>query len=93
MIRDPGYNRCIRIEKESAVSSVVWNPGPEIIKGFADMNDQAWPKMLCVEAGNVLQNAVTVPPSAEHYFSDGIDGTVVCRGVKRLTRHLIWGGQ
>ncbi len=68
MIRDPGYNRCIRIEKESAVSSVVWNPGPEIIKGFADMNDQAWPKMLCVEAGNVLQNAVTVPPNAEHTF-------------------------
>ncbi|KUJ74039.1 D-hexose-6-phosphate mutarotase [Thiomicrospira sp. XS5] len=68
VIRDLGYGRCLCIEKESAVSSVVWNPGPEIIKGFADMDDQAWPKMLCVEAGNVLQNAVTVPPGSEHAF-------------------------
>ncbi len=66
VIRDAGYERCVRIEKKSAVSSVVWNPGPQIIKGFADMNDQAWPKMLCVEAGNVLQNAVTVAPGSEH---------------------------
>lgn len=65
-IQDAGLGRCLCIEKQSAQSSVVWNPGPETVKGFADMNDQAWPDMLCVEAGNVLDNAVTVEPKAEH---------------------------
>ncbi|MGC9385446.1 MAG: D-hexose-6-phosphate mutarotase [Hydrogenovibrio sp.] len=65
-INDSGLGRCLCIEKESAQSSVVWNPGAEIVKGFADMNDQAWPEMLCVEAGNVLDNAVTIAPKTEH---------------------------
>ncbi|MBD3611748.1 MAG: D-hexose-6-phosphate mutarotase, partial [Hydrogenovibrio crunogenus] len=67
-IKDAQLQRNICIEKGNGRSAVVWNPGPEIIKGFADMPNDAWPTMLCVEAGNVLQNAVWIPSGEKHKF-------------------------
>lgn len=65
-INDAQLQRKICIEKGNSHSAVVWNPGPEIIKGFADMENDAWTTMLCVEAGNVLQNAVWIPSGEKH---------------------------
>lgn len=65
-IDDAGYQRKIRIEKHHSESSVVWNPGPEIVKGFDDIPDEAWPDFACVESGNVLDNAVTIPSGEKH---------------------------
>ena len=47
-------------------SSVVWNPGPETVKGFADIDDAHWPQFLCVENGNMWDNAVTIAPNSSH---------------------------
>ncbi|BBN60653.1 D-hexose-6-phosphate mutarotase [Hydrogenovibrio marinus] len=63
---DVGLNRRIVIEKDSSLSSVVWNPGPEGVKAFGDMSDDAWQTMLCVESGNVLDNAVLIPSESKH---------------------------
>ncbi|HHT00976.1 MAG TPA: D-hexose-6-phosphate mutarotase [Thiomicrospira sp.] len=66
---DADNNREIIIQKRNSHSSVVWNPGPEIVKGFADIDDQAWLEFACVESGNVLDDFVTLPAKAEHMLS------------------------
>jgi len=68
-IVDSDNSREITIEKRNSQSSVVWNPGPEIVKGFADIDDQAWLEFACVESGNVLDNVITVPAHSEHLLS------------------------
>ena len=68
-IEDRGNNRRIVINKRNSQSSVVWNPGPEIVKGFADINNDAWSKFVCVESGNVLEDAITVHAQSEHTLS------------------------
>jgi len=65
-IQDAGNHRQIVIEKENSASSIVWNPGFENSQPFVDMKNDAWPNMLCVESGNVLENAVTIQASEQH---------------------------
>lgn len=69
VLHDPGYKREIHLVKTSAHSSVVWNPGPSLVKGLDDMDDQAWSEMLCVESGNVLTQGVTLQPGQTHQQS------------------------
>jgi len=66
VIHDEKNARNILIEKEYASSAVVWNPGAEIIKGFADVPEACWTEFVCVEAGNVFDNAVTIPAGEKH---------------------------
>lgn len=66
VIEDSGYQRNIRIDKQSSASSVVWNPGPEIVKGFNDIPHDQWQAFLCVEAGNIFENAVKIPAGQKH---------------------------
>lgn len=66
---DADNSREIVIQKRNSRSSVVWNPGPEIVKGFADIDDQAWLEFACVESGNVLDNIVSIAPHSEHLLS------------------------
>ncbi|WEJ62584.1 D-hexose-6-phosphate mutarotase [Thiomicrorhabdus lithotrophica] len=68
-IVDADNERQIVIHKRNSQSSVVWNPGPEIVKGFADIDDQAWLDFACVESGNVLEDFITLPAKAEHMLS------------------------
>lgn len=68
-IEDKGNARRILVSAQDSRSKVVWNPGPEIIKGFADMPNDAWPGMVCVEAGNVLDDAVMVPSEQVHHLT------------------------
>ncbi len=65
-IVDSGHQRKIVIEKQRADSAVVWNPGPETVKGFADIPDDCWPDFVCVEAGNVFDNAVVIAGGDKH---------------------------
>ena len=66
VIHDDKASRKIIIEKQQASSAIVWNPGPEIIKGFADVPEQSWVDFVCVEAGNVFENAITIPAGEKH---------------------------
>ena len=54
-IRDLGRAppRAIQIEKEHSAATVVWNPWSEKAAQMADFGGSAWPRMLCVESGNV----------------------------------------
>ena len=68
-IEDAGNQRRIMIEKLHADSAVVWNPGPETVKGFADLPDDLWPEFVCVEAGNIFDNAVVIASGDKHTMS------------------------
>lgn len=46
-LRDPGWHRTLRIEREGATHAVVWNPGPD---GPADLAEGEWRGFACVEA-------------------------------------------
>lgn len=65
-IEDAKWPRKLVLRNQGTSSAVVWNPGADIVKGFADIEDNAWPQMLCVEVGNVLQNAITLSPQSAH---------------------------
>ncbi len=63
-IHDPGLGRVISVVKRGAASTVVWNPWTANAAKMADFADAEWPGMLCVEAGNCLDDAVTIAPGA-----------------------------
>jgi len=61
-IDDPGLNRRILIEKHGSGGTVVWNPWVAKAQAMADFGDDEWPFMVCVETGNMADNA---PASAQ----------------------------
>ena len=72
VIEDRGWSRRIVIEKESAASSVVWNPWAGKAAAMADLGDTAWRGMVCVETGNIADNEVRLAADAEHRMSTAI---------------------
>lgn len=65
-ILDPIFHRRIRLEKQGALTTVVWNPWREDAAKLADLGNDEWPLFACVEAANILSNAVTLHPGEEH---------------------------
>jgi glucose-6-phosphate 1-epimerase len=63
---DPKLLRRIRLEKTNSHATVVWNPWREGASGLRDLGDGEWTQFLCVEASNILSDAVTLAPGEEH---------------------------
>jgi glucose-6-phosphate 1-epimerase len=61
-IADPGLGRRIQVRKWGSASTVVWNPWTAKAKRMPDFGDEEYPAMVCVESGNVRQNAITLAP-------------------------------
>ena len=61
-ILDPTRKRRITVAKSGSLSTVVWNPWIAKAQRMPDFGDDEWPRMLCVESGNVKANAVTLEP-------------------------------
>jgi glucose-6-phosphate 1-epimerase len=61
-IHDAKLRRIIRVEKAGSASTVVWNPWIAKSKAMADFGDDEFRGMVCVEAGNVGQNQITLAP-------------------------------
>jgi glucose-6-phosphate 1-epimerase len=62
IIEDSGLSRKIRVGKTGSRVTVVWNPGAEMAKKIADMPDDGYKTMVCVEAVNAYDDIVTVQP-------------------------------
>jgi glucose-6-phosphate 1-epimerase len=62
IIEDSGLSRKIRVGKTGSRVTVVWNPGAEMAKKIADMPDDGYKNMVCVEAVNAYDDIVTVQP-------------------------------
>ncbi len=65
-LADGALRRRIRIAKENSLTTVVWNPWQEGTKSLADLGNEEWQQMVCVEASNVLGFAVNLAPGQQH---------------------------
>src|ERR1039458_5117355 len=65
-LEDPTLRRRIHIAKENSLTTVVWNPWVEGARALADLGEDEWTQMFCVEASNVLDYAVDLAPGKKH---------------------------
>lgn len=65
-IMDGALRRAIRITSEGSHTAVVWNPWAAIATGMADLKDDEYQRLLCVETANADNEVVTVQPGGEH---------------------------
>ncbi len=61
--------RTTRVVNGNHDSVVVWTPWQEGASAMADMSDDGYRTMLCVEAAITAEDGITVPPDEEHSFS------------------------
>jgi len=59
-IHDPVLRRIIRVRKSGSKSTVVWNPWIAKSQRMPDFRDDEYLQMVCVESGNVKENAVVL---------------------------------
>lgn len=64
-VEDPVLRRRLRVETDGAANRVVWNPWDEEAARVDDIVE-AWPRFVCVEAANALDDVVTVAPGDTH---------------------------
>jgi glucose-6-phosphate 1-epimerase len=65
-IFDPILRRRIRLEKQASLTTVVWNPWSTGAQSLADLGDDEWRTMACVEASNIRAFAVDLEPGQQH---------------------------
>jgi glucose-6-phosphate 1-epimerase len=58
--------RRIVIDKAGSHTTVVWNPWSEVTPGIADMEPDAWLRMICVETANAGESRITLAPGETH---------------------------
>jgi len=68
-ILDPARHRRIRVSKANSRATVVWNPWIEKARALADLEDDDWHRMVCVETCNVQPAAIELQPSERHVMS------------------------
>ncbi|MGJ6979194.1 D-hexose-6-phosphate mutarotase [Aestuariimicrobium soli] len=66
---DPAWERDIEVSKQGSANTVVWNPWIEKAAAMGDFGDDEWPLMVCIEAANVLDDAVVLPAGETHVLS------------------------
>jgi glucose-6-phosphate 1-epimerase len=69
---DPASRHHIRITNENSRTTVVWNPWEQKAKALADLRDDEWTQMICVETCNVSEFAVNLGPGQEHTMKSAI---------------------
>ncbi len=72
IIEDSGLSRKIRVGKTGSRVTVVWNPGAEMAKKIADMPDDGYKAMVCVEAANAYDDIAIVQPKGSCTLSTSI---------------------
>jgi glucose-6-phosphate 1-epimerase len=65
-IHDAVFNRVIHIHAEGSASAVVWNPWQTVAASMADLGDEDYRHMLCVETANAGPDAVQLAAGAQH---------------------------
>jgi glucose-6-phosphate 1-epimerase len=59
-------DRMLSIEADGSRSAVVWNPWRKKSAAMADMPDDGYRTMLCIEAANVMDDSRVMEPEKEH---------------------------
>lgn len=68
-IVDPAWHRRITLTSSGSRSAVIWNPWTDRAAELADMANDGWQRMLCIETANVWDDIVTLAPGATHSLS------------------------
>jgi glucose-6-phosphate 1-epimerase len=63
---DSSLKRTIRTAKTNSATTVVWNPWQQGAAALADLGNDEWQQMTCVEACNILNCAISLPPGETH---------------------------
>jgi glucose-6-phosphate 1-epimerase len=71
-IHDDANGREIILRSPDARSRIIWNPGSEGSNSLPDLADDDWRSFLCVEPGNVHDNAITLDAGQQHSFTSEI---------------------
>ena len=66
VVDDPGWRRRLVVDKAGSATTVVWNPWAARSRALADLGEDEWLRMLCIETANAADDRVTVPPGARH---------------------------
>jgi glucose-6-phosphate 1-epimerase len=65
-LEDPTLLRRIIVSKQNSKTTVLWNPWIDLSAKLADMADEGWREMACIEAANAAENALTLTPNTAH---------------------------
>jgi glucose-6-phosphate 1-epimerase len=68
-LHDTRLKRKIVIAKQNSASTVVWNPWSAKAQQMSDFGDDEYLHMVCLEAGNVGKNKITLAPGKSSSFS------------------------
>jgi len=71
-VDDPGFNRQLITSKKGSKTAVVWNPWSEGAAKLADLGDDEWEGMVCIETVNANENALTLHPGEAHTMESKI---------------------
>lgn len=63
-IVDPTWERRIVLTATGSRTAVIWNPWIDRAAALADMDNDGWQRMLCIETANVMDDIVTLAPGA-----------------------------
>lgn len=69
--------RAVDIDASGSTSAVVWNPWVEKCHAMADMEDDSYKTMLCIETTNALEDGRRLSPGQEHTLTSDIS----CSGI------------
>ncbi|EJN6826957.1 D-hexose-6-phosphate mutarotase [Vibrio cidicii] len=75
LVKDPLFERTLCVENQGHNSAVLWNPWAEGAKGMADMSDNGYQTMLCVEStlhAASIDQGKTLQPGETHQLSTTI---------------------
>ena len=62
IIHDAALNRQIAIKSQGSQTAVVWNPWEKIAKEMADLLDDDYLRLLCVETTNAATDTIVIQP-------------------------------
>ena len=65
-IADPILRRRLRLTKQNSRTTVVWNPWSTGAQSLADLGDDEWRAMACLEASNMRAYGVDLAPGQQH---------------------------
>ncbi|GAB6053530.1 D-hexose-6-phosphate mutarotase [Magnetospira thiophila] len=71
-IEDQALGRTLALTSQGSASAVVWNPWAATAQAMADLGDDDYKSMLCVETTNAGPDVVTVAPGGEHVMQVAI---------------------
>jgi len=66
VLHDPRRRRAITLDKAGSADTIVWNPWAEGASAIPDLDAQDWQDFVCLEAGNVRDQAVALTPGQTH---------------------------